>query len=201
MRPETTTQQRKARKERAPRRHVILENIEQTFLPVNKEANNTTTKQNIVPKRKKQRVKDVSDGRIEADSNDTIPIGLPNEVLLQQVAFCCYNCFCSNEIKDQIGTENMVIQSSEVTLYHRRCCHNAIEWDENWLSEYEQAVENMIVDDEDEDEDEEDEPKNNSKINNTILDPNDIKQIWSNIALQNTKIYNNDDLPGMYLLN
>ena len=79
---------------------------------------------NPIPPEKRTKLKDLGDNRIYvANDNGTIAPDLPNEYMEERVAFCCYQCICTDADKEKLK-DDPFIQSSIEGLFHRRCCHD-----------------------------------------------------------------------------
>jgi hypothetical protein len=99
-----------------------------------------------VPKKKRHKLDDLGDDRIhEADDSGAIDAKLSNEDMEKRVAFCCYQCFCSEEKKRKL-IKNPFAISSDDGLFHRKCCHNLKKKvSKKWKSPYEIAIGELSV--------------------------------------------------------
>lgn len=73
-----------------------------------------------------------------------------DEEVEKKIAFCCHVCHCPRKVKEKYGDDQNV-QSSEVGLYHRRCCHRTVEGriSESWTPEIQlllHALERVVTD-------------------------------------------------------
>ena len=132
---------------------------------------------------KKVKIKDLGGARVRPENDaGVIDPDTPDEYMEERIAFCCYQCFCTDEIKKQIPVEDPFIQSSLEGLYHRRCCHKVIDPDEDWVSPFEHAVEELCL--------QEDE------ICHNVMTLPELEAQF-NIALRHqSALYNADGLPG-----
>ena len=135
-----------------------------------------------IPKEKRTKLGDLGDSRIdEVNDSGAIDADLTNEYMEKRVAFCCYQCFCPEEIKQQIPIDDPFIQSSIEGLYHRRCCHKVIEPDINWASPFEIASEELQLEEE--------------VLHHVMTLPE--LEVQCKIAMRNqSAMYNADELPG-----
>jgi hypothetical protein len=138
----------------------------------------------IDQKKKKFKVKHL--GTRLKDDNDpgVIDVNTPNEYMEARVAFCCYQCSCPDDIKDQIPDDDPFIQSSEEGLYHRRCCHKVFEPDENWTSPFEHAAEEVLLQEEEE-------------VCHYVMTPQELQEQYRNAIMHQNASYNADGQPGM----
>jgi hypothetical protein len=142
-----------------------------------------SSKGDPIDKAKKIKVKHVVGDRIK-DNNDpgVIAADMPNEAMEARVAFCCYQCFCPEEVKQQIPDDDPFIQTSEDGLYHRRCCHNVIgQHDEDWKTPFEHALDNAEL---------------KVEICHDILTINELQQQYTIANRHHNALYNADGLPG-----
>ena len=132
---------------------------------------------------KKVKIKDLGGARVRPENDaGVIDPDTPDEYMEERIAFCCYQCFCTDEIKKQIPVEDPFIQSSLEGLYHRRCCHKVFDPDEDWVSPFEHAVEELCL--------QEDE------ICHNVMTLPELEAQF-NIALRHqSALYNADGLPG-----
>lgn len=85
-----------------------------------------------------------------------IPENVENEEVLSEkcvemnIAFCCFSCQCSDELKKLVTDKETwgVIAPGSGCLFHRRCCHSAIKWSETWVSPLERALQDALPTDE-----------------------------------------------------
>ena len=143
----------------------------------------------IEPKKKKIKVKDLG-GRLKNDDGDTgvIAKDMKDEDMEEQIAFCCYQCFCPDEIKSEIDVGNRFIQSSSEGLFHRRCCHDAIDVDENWMTPYECAIEKVLRKLQDPEEQE---------VLHDVITQKEIEKQYRIAMGHQSALYNADKLPGI----
>jgi hypothetical protein len=141
------------------------------------------SKPDPINQNKKIKVKDLG-GRLK-DDNDTgvIDANTPDEYMEARIAFCCYQCFCSEEDKKRIPAEDPFIQSSMEGLYHRRCCHEAIEPDEHWISPFEEATEKVLLQEEEE-------------VCHNIMTLHELSERYDVAIRHQNALYNADGLPG-----
>jgi hypothetical protein len=142
-----------------------------------------SSKADPLPVKKRTKLGDLGDSRIdEVNDSGAIDSDLPNEFMEKRVAFCCYQCFCPEEIKQKIPTDDPFIQSSVEGLYHRRCCHKVIEPDINWASPYEIAREELLLEEE--------------ILHNVMTLPELEAQCKVAAGRNQSALYNADGLPG-----
>ena len=136
-----------------------------------------------IPPKKRTKLGDLGDTRInEADDIGAIDADIPNEFMEKRVAFCCSQCFCSDDIKQQIPTDDPFLQSGVDGLYHRRCCHKVIALpDTDWASPIEIAIEEFFLEEE--------------VLHQIITLPE--LEVQCKISMRNqSAMYNADELPG-----
>jgi hypothetical protein len=144
-----------------------------------------------------KKVRHVASLRIEG-SNELIPADTTWEECEAKIAFCCSQCYCSEEIRAQIPHDNAFVRSSDDGLFHRRCCHGLIEDPyEDWMCQYEKSSEELAE---------------ALKEGHSLPASNPIVEIpenqWAhyveggyvNSKTWETQIYNSDGLPGVCLV-
>jgi hypothetical protein len=77
--------------------------------------------------------------RIPEAESTTIPSIITIEEMEKRVAFCCFRCVCTEDRKKTIPFDNPFVQSGQNSLYHRRCCHDAILVTKDWTSPIDKA--------------------------------------------------------------
>jgi hypothetical protein len=105
-----------------------------------------TLKSVVKPKKEAKKLDRIKDC-IGEEEPTTIPLNMTCEDAENMtyedaeklVAFCCFNCHCSEDTKKQIPSDYPFVQSGEGSLYHRRCCHNVIVVTQDWRSPMDKA--------------------------------------------------------------
>jgi hypothetical protein len=101
-------------------------------------------------RRKKRRAKKVEPSDVRNSLNLGNECTMTDNEIENDIAFCCKICNCSDAAKARFKGDEF-IQQSEECLWHRRCCHNAMDPGVDWLPEYNRGLAeleaNMMGDD------------------------------------------------------
>jgi hypothetical protein len=144
-------------------------------------------------KRKRPRKQDPNRARMLDGYKEGKDYSIPE--IEEQMAFCCFNCNCSDARRGRIPWNDKYVHSSDDSLWHRRCCHNVVDApSEDWLSPVDQAVHDA-------------EPTEEELIllSQEIPDEKqssmqELRQKYRTSKVQESEMYNEDELEGAYFI-
>lgn len=135
--------------------------------------------------------------RVHEEEQQNIPPGMTDEEMEKQIAFCCFNCYCPNDHRAKVPSDDRFIISSSNGLYHRRCCHGVIDAPrDDWCSPFEDALfycEDALI-------------KSTALSGEVEIPPRDQKhvgkkrliQVYGTAKSQESEIYNSAAFPGKF---
>lgn len=145
--------------------------------------------------KKKARKTVAMENRIHEEVPTTIPDEKTYEEMVKRIGFCCYRCYCPEE-KKKITEKDPCIESSNGGLNHRRCCHDAEDFHEEWCTPLEAAKDlaewnllNGIAEND----------VNCYAGGETIIDRAKLKNIFKNAKRCETALHNDESLAGKHL--